>query len=276
MSTIDDLFARLRREGRQAVMPFITAGDPDLAFSAAMLARLADQGAALCELGIPYSDPIADGPVIQASFTRALERRVTLSQILDMAAGAVPQRSMPVVAMVSFAIVHRRGPAQFVADAQRAGLAGAIVPDLLVEEAGELAAVCRRADFSLIHLVAPTTPRERAVRIAESSTGFLYYISVAGTTGARDALPANLVGDLAWLRQRTQLPMCVGFGISRPDQVRQLAPVCDGVIVGSSIVGRMAKLASGKDDEEHRDRVLAEVGQFVAGLVAAAAGDASR
>jgi tryptophan synthase alpha chain len=264
MSRIDELFQQLRSQGQKALMPFITAGDPDLDFTAAVLAELVRRGSHLCELGIPYSDPIADGPVIQESYTRALAHKIKLAQILEMLAGTTPKLSAPVVTMVSYAIVLRHGLEQYVDDAQRAGAAGAIVPDLPADEAGELSKICRKADFSLVQLVTPTTPRDRALRIAESSTGFLYYVSVAGITGERQALPQNLIDNVGWLREQTPLPICIGFGISQPEHVKQLAPVADGLIVGSAIVRRIAKAAS-----EPRDKVLKEVGQYVAELLAA-------
>ena len=264
MSTIDQLFARLRKEGRKALMPFVTAGDPDLAFTERLLRELDKRGCHLCELGIPYSDPIADGPVIQASYTRALERRLRVAQVLETVGRVAPDMTAPVVTMVSYAIVYRHGLEQYVAEAKAAGVAGAIVPDLPVEEADELARICRDADFSLIQLVTPTTPRDRAVRIAGSSSGFLYYVSVAGITGERTELPPELVDNVAWLRGETDLPICVGFGISQPEQVRMLAPVADGVIVGSAIVRRVMEAAT-----KPHDAVLDDVGQYVSSLLAA-------
>jgi tryptophan synthase alpha chain len=264
MSRIDQLFAKLRQERRKALMPFVTAGDPDLEFTSAVLAELARRGSSLCELGIPYSDPIADGPVIQASYTRALDKKIKLAGILEMLAGVAPKMTAPIVTMVSYAIVYRHGLARYVADAQRAGAAGAIVPDLLVEEAAELAKICRDADFSLVQLVTPTTPRERAVRIAESSTGFLYYVSVTGITGERTQLPQSLIDNVGWLREQTSLPICIGFGISTPEHVKQLAPVADGLIVGSAVVRRIAEAAT-----KPRDAVLKDVGDYVASLIAA-------
>ncbi len=261
---IDSLFRQLRASGRKALMPFVTAGDPDLDFTAAVLRELVGRGCHLCELGVPYSDPIADGPVIQASYTRALERKIKLAQILDMARGVTATVSAPIVTMVSYAIIYRHGLDRYVADAQAAGLAGAIVPDLPVEEAAGLARICRRADFSLIQLVAPTTPRERALRIAEASTGFLYYISVTGITGERGELPDDLLDNVNWLRLQTPLPICIGFGISRPEHVRMLAPVADGLIIGSAIVRRIAEAAT-----KPRAAVLAEVGNFAAEMLAA-------
>jgi tryptophan synthase alpha chain len=144
------------------------------------------------------------------------------------------------------------------------GIAGLIVPDLPVEESAQLADICRRRDVSLIQLVTPTTPRERAVRIAETSTGFLYYVSVAGITGERTQLPPELVDNVGWLRTQTDLPICIGFGISRPEHVKLLAPVADGLIVGSAIVRRIAAAA-----DEPREKVLRDVGEYVAGLLAA-------
>lgn len=264
MSAIDQLFQRLHTTGRKAFMPFITAGDPDMLLTADLLRDLADVGSDVCELGIPYSDPIADGPVVQASFTRALDNGLKLKQVFQTARTTLSDVTMPVVTMVSYAIIYRQGLEQYVARAKQAGFAGAIVPDLLVEESGPLSTICRREDFSLIQLVTPTTPRERALRIAASSTGFLYYVSVTGITGERTELPPELVDNVACLRSETDLPICIGFGISRPEHVRLLAPVADGLIVGSAIVRRVAEAA-------HRDRddVRREVREYVAQLIAA-------
>lgn len=264
MSTVDQLFTRLKSEKRKAFMPFITAGDPDLDFTAAVIRELAIRGCDMCEVGIPYSDPIADGPVIQASYTRALDKKVKLAQIMQTLAGVTKEVAAPVVTMVSYAIIYRHGLAKYVADAKAAGIAGAIVPDLLVEEADELAKICRKEDFSLIQLVTPTTPRERAVRIANASSGFLYYVSVTGITGERTELPPQLLDNVSWLREQTPLPICIGFGISQPAHVKLLAPVADGLIVGSAIVRRIAEAAS-----KPRAAVLKDVGEYAAELLAA-------
>ena len=264
MTTIDRLFQTLRAEGRKALMPFITAGDPDLEFSAALLAELVRRGCHLCELGIPYSDPIADGPVIQESYTRALDHGIKLADIFQMLGRLTPDLGAPVVTMASYAIIYRHGPERYIAEARAAGVAGAIVPDLLVEEAGPLAKICRAADFNLIQLITPTTSRERALRIAETSTGFIYYVSVTGITGERQELPPGLLENVAWLRQQTDTPIAIGFGIGRPEHVRQLAPVADGLIVGSAIVRRIAGV-----EGKSREAVLEDVGQFVGTLLAA-------
>lgn len=260
MSAIDTLFRELRAKQQTALMPFITAGDPDLEFTAAAVRTFAAAGCHLCEIGIPYSDPIADGPVIQASYTRALARKIKLAEILKTLRTLTGEIPVPLVAMVSYAVIYRQGLEAFVAAAQQAGLAGAIVPDLLIEEAPALAEICRRADFSLIQLVTPTTPPDRAVRIAESSTGFLYYVSVTGITGERQGIPPALLDNVGRLRERTDLPICIGFGISQPEHVAQLAPVADGLIVGSAFVKRIAAMTS-------RQETLSELDQFTRQLL---------
>lgn len=264
MSAIDQLFTTLRRENRKALMPFITAGDPDLSFTSDVIKEVVRRGCHLCEIGIPYSDPIADGPVIQASYTRALAHKIKLADILQKVGDVALTSKAPLVTMVSYAIVYRHGREKYVEDVKQRGFAGLIVPDLPVDESEPLAAICERADVSLIQLVTPTTPRERAVRIANTSTGFLYYVSVAGITGERTKLPPELVDNVGWLRTQTKLPICIGFGISQPEHVKMLAPVADGLIVGSAIVRRIASAA-----DQPREKVLNEVGDYVAQLLEA-------
>lgn len=266
MSAIDDLFARLKSEGRKAFMPFITAGDPDLTFTRAVIELLDERGCHLCEIGIPYSDPIADGPVIQASYTRALDKQLKLPQIFDMVEAVSPQITMPLVSMVSYAIIFRYGPQAYIRRAKQAGFSGAIVPDLLTEESEQLASLARQEDFSLIQLVTPMTPKKRALKIAESSTGFLYYVSVVGITGERQELPVELVENVRWLRGQTDLPICIGFGISQPEHVKALGPVSDGLIVGSAIVKRIAEA-----ETNGHEATLAAVGSYVDELLAALA-----
>ncbi|MEX2170458.1 MAG: tryptophan synthase subunit alpha [Pirellulales bacterium] len=264
MPPIDTLFSAIRAANRKALMPFVTAGDPDLPFTAAVLKELSKRGASLFEVGIPYSDPIADGPVIQASYTRALDHGVKLADILAMLGETTPQLTAPTVTMVSYAIIYRHGPEKYADEVRAAGVAGLIVPDLPVEESPQLAAICAKRELSLIQLVTPTTPRDRALRICETSTGFVYYVSVAGITGERRDLPPELLDNVGWLREQTKLPICIGFGISTPEHVKLLAPVADGLIVGSAIVRRIAEAAT-----RPRDEVLRDVGNYVASLLAA-------
>ena len=264
MSAIDTLFQRLRADNKKAFMPFITAGDPDLDFTLEVIRMLDACGSSMIELGIPYSDPVADGPVIQASYNRALDKGVKLSQIFDTIATITPEIKTPIVSMLSYGIIYRRGLKEYVTAAKAAGIAGAIVPDLPIEESDELAKICREEDFSMIRLIAPTTPRERAKRIAEQTTGFIYYISVAGITGERTKLPTELADNVAWLREQTDLPVCIGFGISQPEHIKTLAPSADGLIVGSAIVRRIAEAG-----EKDRATVLADIKSYVEDLLAA-------
>jgi tryptophan synthase alpha chain len=273
MNRIDALFARLRAEGRRAFMPFITAGDPDLATTAALITEMVARGAHMVEIGIPYSDPIADGPVISASYTRALGKGIKLGAILQMfrtlraETSGGPLTAAPLVTMVSYAIVHRHGIDRYLRDAAAVGIDGLIVPDLPVEEAGELCERARDLDLSLIQLITPMTPRERALKIAASTTGFIYYVSVAGITGERATLPPELAENVSWLRGHTSLPICIGFGIGKPEHVRALAPVADGLIVGSALVRRVADIGNRPKLE-----VVREIGQFVAELAQALEG----
>jgi len=245
-------------------MPFITAGDPDLDFTADVLQELVARGASMCEVGIPYSDPIADGPVIQASYTRALNKNIKLKKILKTLSNEAPRLAAPLVTMISYAIIYRHGVEKYADALKQSGVAGMIVPDLPVEESPRLAKVCQTRDLSLIQLVSPLTPRDRALKIAETSSGFIYYVSVAGITGERTELPPELAERVSWLREQTPLPVCIGFGISKPEHVKLLAPAADGLIVGSAIVRRMA------DVETHgRETTLKQIGDYVESLLKA-------
>lgn len=267
MNLIDEQFSRLRAANRKAFIPFVTAGDPDVAATEQVVHELVRRGANLVEIGFPYSDPIADGAVIQASYHRALTRGLRLDDVYGLArrladSPLLRENAVPLVGMASYSLVHRQGAEAFVARAQDAGFSGAIVPDLPVDEAEALRALGAGRDFKLIALVTPTTPPERATRIARLSTGFLYCVSVAGITGERDQLPQELLGQLGWLRQQTALPLCVGFGISKPEHVRMLRDAADGVIVGSAIVRRLEQAPS-----KPLSDIVGEIGSLAQGLV---------
>ena len=270
MNRIPATFDRLRREGRSALMPFLTAGDPSLAATTRLITELAGRGADLIEVGIPYSDPIADGPVIAASYHRALTSGFRLPACLDAIRalrGQVksPAASVPLVAMISYAIIHRRGVESFLDEAAAAGVDGLIVPDLPLEESDQLCRLATGRGLCLIQLVTPTTGRERALAIIRSTTGFIYYVSVAGVTGERRELPPSVVENVAWLRSQTDLPICIGFGIGSVEQVRGLAGKADGLIVGSALVRRMAD-AAGKSVDDLVEEVGAFVGELAGGL----------
>ncbi len=228
--------------------PFLAAGYPNLDTTARILKRLNTLPIRGVELGIPFSDPVADGPVIQQAFTQALASGVKVRGIFDMLAAVRNEIDYPILAMVSASIVYRRGVEPFVAQAKAAGFDGLIVPDISLEEAPSLSAAVEKAGLRLSMLIAPTTPPDRRRRIAEAASGFLYYVSVQGTTGERNALPKELADELNTLKAASSLPVLVGFGISRPDQVKKVCQFADGAIVGSAIVRKMTELVTSKQD----------------------------
>ncbi|WP_439630572.1 tryptophan synthase subunit alpha [Gemmata sp.] len=263
MNPIDTLFQTLRAAKRKAFMPFVTAGDPDLAFTRDLIPAVAESGANLIEVGFPFSDPIADGPVIQASYTRALAHQIKLADIFATLGSVKP--GIPLVAMASYSLMFKRGPGAFIDAAKAAGLSGAVVPDLPVEEAEDLSKLAADRDFKLILLVTPTTSPARAAKVVKACSGFVYVVSVVGITGERAKVSAGVPELLARLRTMTDLPLCVGFGVSRPEHVRDLKEIADGVIVGSALVKKLE--AAGTD----RAAALAGVRQLVTELSGALA-----
>jgi len=225
-------------------MPFITAGDGGVQMLGPTLIALERGGASICEVGIPFSDPIADGPVIQASMTRALNEGVRVEQVFEQVASIRSQTELGLVAMVSYSIVYRIGLDAFVKQSADAGFDGFIFPDLPLEESQAARDAAAGAGLILSMLIAPTTPIDRAQQIAAASTGFAYVVSRRGITGESGALPPDLPDRLTKLREVTQAPMAVGFGISTPDQVREVVQVADAAIVGSAMVRRMHENAS--------------------------------
>ena len=226
-------------------MPFVAAGYPDMTSVAATLPALESAGASLIEIGFPFSDPIADGPTIQAAFTEALANGIRLSDVLELVRGVRSQVTIPLVAMVTYSIVYRYGLEKFVADAKSAGFDGLILPDLPPPEADNVCHLVRAGGLDTILLVAPTTSDARRRQIARLSSGFIYYLSVSGITGERDKLPDDVLTNVQALRALGDTPVCVGFGIHRPEQVAQLAGIADGAIVGSALVKRMREAHSG-------------------------------
>jgi tryptophan synthase alpha chain len=240
-SRIAQTFADLRRQDRLALMPFIPAGYPDLATTAAVLLAAQEAGASLIEVGIPFSDPIADGPVIQAAFTKSLEHKLKVADVFEAVASIRDRLTIPLVAMVSFSIVFKYGLDRFLSDARRAGFDGLILPDLPPPEAKAICEKVWAAGLDTILLVAPTTEPARRHEIVALTSGFVYYLSVSGITGERTTLPADLAENLTELRTQTDLPLCVGFGISKPSHIKQLRGFAQGAIVGSAVVRKMTE-----------------------------------
>lgn len=233
------MFEAIRAKGHIGLMPFIPAGYPDLPTTAACILAAERGGASVIEVGIPFSDPIADGPTVQESFTVALAKKLKVEQIFATIASIRDRVSIPLVSMVSFSIVFRYGLERYVKAAKEAGFSGLILPDVPPPEAQRICETVQAGGLDTIVLVAPTTAPERRKQIADLSSGFIYYLSVSGITGERDQLPADLTTGVRQLRSLTDRPVCVGFGIHRPEQVAGLQGVADGAIVGSAYVKRM-------------------------------------
>ncbi|MEN9767235.1 tryptophan synthase subunit alpha [Vulcanococcus sp.] len=239
---IQQRFNKLRSEGRCALMPFLMAGDPDLGATRSALLALEAAGADMIELGIPYSDPLADGPVIQAAASRALGSATTPGRVLEMLQSLRGELSIPVILFTYSNPLLNRGMEAFCRDAAAAGAAGLVVPDLPLEEAEKLSAIAAAAGLDLVLLVAPTTPADRMGRIANASRGFTYLVSVTGVTGVRTTIESRVAGLVQQLKAMGPTPVAVGFGISGPEQARQVRDWgADGAIVGSALVKVMAE-----------------------------------
>ena len=261
---IQQRFSHLQQQGRCALMPFLMAGDPDLATTRAALLALQAAGADMIELGIPYSDPLADGPVIQAAASRALGSATTPGGVLEMLTGLKGELQIPVILFTYSNPLLNRGMEAFCRDAAAAGAAGLVVPDLPLEEAEKLSAIAAEHGLDLVLLVAPTTPADRMQRIAAASRGFTYLVSVTGVTGVRTNLESRVAGLVQQLKGMGPTPVAVGFGISGPEQARQVRDWgADGAIVGSALVKVMAEAHSQQGD------VAAAAGQFCRQLRAA-------
>jgi tryptophan synthase alpha chain len=244
MSRIAQTFQRLKSEKRAAFIPFFTTGDPDISTTIELVRAAEASGADLVELGVPFSDPIADGPVIQASYYRALDKGFRVSQLFEMVTRLRAEGlKVPLVCMVSETLVFKRTLPVFLDSCKKAGFDGLIIPDLPAGYEGDAAERASEAGLDLIFLIAPTTQAERRSVIALRSRGFIYYISTTGITGARSTLPSDLAGNIKDIQSRVQTPVCVGFGISRPDQAAAVAAVADGVIVGSAVVKKVEEAA---------------------------------
>jgi tryptophan synthase alpha chain len=260
--TIAQTFASLRAKKQIALMPFIPAGYPNLQTTTATLQALEQAGASIIEVGIPISDPIADGPVIQEAFTETLKNKLKLSEIFQTIGGVRPKLSIPLVAMVSYSIVFRYGLARFLTNAKMSGFDGMILPDLPPPEAQKVCDQVRAAGLDTILLVAPTTAPQRRAEIASLCSGFVYYLSVSGITGERQQLPADLRENVKQLKQATDRPVCVGFGIHKAEHVKQLSDVADGAIVGTAIVRRMKEHLN-----EPPERIAGAAGSYCSELL---------
>ena len=236
MTRIEKRFAQLKSDGGKAFIPYVTAGDPSLEITLELVLALEKAGADLIELGVPFSDPIADGPVIQRATDRALRNGVTLQKVLKLGENIRKKSEIPLILFSYFNPLLNHGLERLAKDAVSMGFDGVLASDLTLEESGPFVRTMRGAGLNTIFLVAPTSSEERMKRIAEASTGFLYPVSRTGVTGERQELAADLKEFLRTLRSYTKMPIAVGLGISRPEQVQAVWQEADGAIVGSAIV----------------------------------------
>lgn len=263
MNRIDRAFTGLKKEKKKAFISYVTAGDPDLETTEKIVVELQRNGVDIVEIGIPFSDPIADGPVIQKAVQRSLLAGCTVDGVFNMVKNIRRKVSLPIVFMTYYNIVYCRGIKKFIKQAVNCGADGLIVPDLPLEESGELLSLASAEGFKVILLTAPTTPPARFKKIASASQGFLYHVSVVGVTGARGSLSNEIEKDLTTLRKLSKKPLCVGFGVSSPEQASYVARLSDGVIVGSAIISIVEKNLGNKKE------IPGKVGLF-AGKIATA------
>ncbi|HKB57031.1 MAG TPA: tryptophan synthase subunit alpha [Lacunisphaera sp.] len=265
MDRLAQTFARTRREKRAAFVAYLCAGDPDFDTSLLACRAVLDAGADVLELGVPFSDPLADGLTNQLAAQRALDSGMTAARVFELVRRLREKSQAPIVFYTYYNLVFSNGVENYVRAAKEAGVDGLLTLDLPPEEADELLAACTKHDLKTVFIVAPTTPAGRLTRIGAAATGFIYYVSREGVTGVRDQVAANIPEAVARIRQHTTLPVAVGFGISSSDQVRQVARMADGVVVGSALVNVI------KDNLDNRAGLPARLRITAAELVAGAA-----
>jgi tryptophan synthase alpha chain len=260
LSRITETFARLKSVGRRGFIPFITAGDPDLETTYELLIELADAGASLIELGVPFSDPVADGPVIQRASERALRHGFGLAEILSLVSRVREKRDVPLVLFSYFNPLLQFGLERLSLEAARAGVDGLLVTDLVPEESEQFSSILRSHELDMIFLVAPTSTDERLRMVAERATGFVYAVSRAGVTGARDSLSSEAEQLVARVRRFSDLAVAVGFGISTAAQVKDVWRYADAAVVGSAIVAEIEEHTGAKD-------LSTRIGEFARSLL---------
>ena len=259
-------FAALQQQNRAALVTFVTAGDPDLAISTKIINGLPTAGADIIEIGMPFSDPMADGPAIQAASLRALKAGMSLAKTLELVRQFRAQdATTPIVLMGYYNPIYQYGGEAFLADATDAGVDGLIIVDLPPEQDDELCHPCLVAGLHWIRLLTPTTQAARLHQVLAHASGFVYYVAIAGITGTRSAAQSDVSAALKSIRATTDLPIAVGFGIKTAEQVRQTAELADAVVVGSAVI---EKIAAGLESQHNGDQIAAQVHQFVAELAA--------
>ena len=244
MNRIDRKFAELKRKGKKGLILFVTAGDPSLKTTERVIPELFAAGADFVEIGVPFSDPLADGPTIQESFTRALKSSVNLDKIFAMLKRVRKKCDEPLIIMSAFNLIHRYGSRRFAASAKKAGVDGVILPDIIPEESGRVTESLNKHGIAQVFLAAPTSGVKRIKKIVSAGSGFVYYISVKGITGSQRPSAGEVRRQVARIKRHSRLPVAIGFGISTPRQAAQMGKLADGVIVGSAVVKLLAQNGS--------------------------------
>lgn len=236
---ISEKFRILRKNSKKAFIPYIMAGDPSLEKTKEIFLMLEECGADIIELGVPFSDPLADGPVIQRAAERALKNNVTLKKVISFVNGIRNHSQTPVILMTYFNPIYKYGIPEFMSDAEIAGVNGIIVPDLPPEEADDVIKIARQKKIDTIFLLAPTSTEKRIKKVISASTGFIYYVSITGITGSNILFDGSMEKQINDIRKHTDKPIAVGFGVSKPEDASEIAKIADGVIVGSAIVKKL-------------------------------------
>jgi tryptophan synthase alpha chain len=259
MNRIEECFARLKRDGKKGFIVYIGTGDPNLAATRELALAFDKAGVDILELGVPFSDPLADGLVNQLAAQRGLESGTTPPKVLETVSAIRRESKIPIVLYIYFNLIHRVGMEKFIADAAHAGVDGLLVLDLPPEESDNYEALMKKAGLCHIYLVAPTTPEDRMELIVKRGSGFIYYVSREGVTGMQSKIASNLASQVAKIRARTSLPIAVGFGVSNPEQAKLVAQNADAVVVGSAVVNQIAEHGKSKD-------LVKRVSEFVKSL----------
>ncbi len=247
MNRIESKFRKLKKRGKKAFIAFITAGDPNLKTTEELVLRFESSGVDIVELGVPFSDPLADGLTIQASSQRALQQGITLEKIFKLVKTLRKKSQIPIALMTYYNPIFHYGEERLIKEAKQCGVDGLIIPDLPLEEGRNLIKLARQNNISTIFFISPTTTQERMKKIVQASSGFIYYVSLTGVTGARKSLGSSILNQVRSVQKITDKPICVGFGISNARQVKAIGQIADGVIVGSAIIQEIVKNAGKKD-----------------------------